>query len=145
MPQDRGWLDVVAAVIWREGRFLAVRRPPGARMAGYWEFPGGKVEPGEAPRAALARELDEELGLACGRCRFWREVRHDYGGLKVRLLFYHACEPSGDPVAREGQEMAWIMPGEACTLDFLPADEPVLADLMQPRAQGDDPCVSQSR
>lgn len=88
MKRSSACFDVVAAIIWREGRYLAVRRPPGKAMAGMWEFPGGKIEAGESPRAALARELREELGLFPTCFAFWKEVYYVYPDHPVRLAFF---------------------------------------------------------
>ena len=115
-------IDVVAAVIWRGRRFLAVRRPEGKPQAGYWEFPGGKVEPGESREEALARELNEELGLTPTTWAMWREKRHSYGSFRVRLHFYHVYQYAGRVTAREGHELAWLEAEEAGGYEFLEAD-----------------------
>lgn len=130
-------LDVVAGVIWRHGRFLAARRPEGRPLAGWWEFPGGKVEPGESPHEALVRELGEELGLGGVEGRFWRLVERDEPGrgLTLRLHFFHVLRFSGEPCPREGQLTAWVSPEEARELAFLPADASVLEALRQPEEQ----------
>ncbi len=133
-------IEVVAGVMWRGGRFLAVRRPPGTSMAGYWEFPGGKIEPGETPAEALVRELDEELGVRVHGLEYWRELVHDYPHAKVQLYFFHVRGIDGEPHPREGQELSWLTPGGECDLTFLPADEDILADLMRPDGpDSDDP------
>ncbi|QLA15881.1 (deoxy)nucleoside triphosphate pyrophosphohydrolase [Desulfolutivibrio sulfoxidireducens] len=129
MTRLSGCLDVVAAVIWRDGRFLAVRRPPGKAMAGMWEFPGGKVEAGETPRAALARELREELGIFPSRLVFWKETSHAYPELRVRLLFFHVWDFPGEPAALEGQELAWLTPDQARAYPFLDADVDIVGEL----------------
>jgi 8-oxo-dGTP diphosphatase len=113
-------------VIWRGERFLAVSRPEGKIMAGYLEFPGGKIEPGEDCETALARELDEELGVAPREVRFWREVRHVYDHGAIRLFFYHVLAMSGEPAPREAQALAWLTPSEADPERFLPADRDIL-------------------
>jgi 8-oxo-dGTP diphosphatase len=125
----RDEIDVVAAILWRDGRFLAVKRPEGKPMAGYWEFPGGKVESGESLEQALVRELDEELGLAVtGGSRF-AQKRHAYEHAKVRLHFMQVESWRGEPRALEGQALAWVGPAEAAEMLFLPADAEVLAEL----------------
>lgn len=122
-------LEVVAAVIWREGSFLAVDRPECKAHAGFWEFPGGKVAPGEAEGQALVRELREELGITPTEFEFWREKRHAYEHATVRLRFYHVRAFAGEPRGLEGQRLAWLRPGEAPGVPFLPADEEILAHL----------------
>ena len=126
---SRKAVEVVAGVLWRGGRYLAVDRPPGADWAGWWEFPGGKVEPGEDREAALARELDEELGVAVTACRFWRTVVYDYPEYRVTLHVYHVAAFTGEPGPREGQTLAWLAPGEEDGVRFLPADVPLAEEL----------------
>jgi len=121
--------DVVAAVIWRDGRFLAVERPAGKAYAGFWEFPGGKVEPGEGLDQALARELDEELGIAPLDAELWREKRHVYPEYAVRLFFFQVRTFSGALKPREGHRVAWISPHEPDAREFLPADREIRAAL----------------
>lgn len=123
-------IDVVAAVIWRGSRFLAVRRPPGRPQAGFWEFPGGKVEPGETLEQALARELDEELGIVPTTWAFWREKRHAYPHLRVRLHFFHVYQYAGLAAPREGHELRWLAP-QAADVPFLEADTEIVALLAQ--------------
>lgn len=115
-------LDVVAGIIWKDGNYLAVERPEGFRMAGWWEFPGGKVEREETRDQALVRELEEELGIKCRRFEFWRDVVHEYEEFNVHLHFFHVTDFTGHPSPLEGQRMEWVRPGEPITLKFLPAD-----------------------
>jgi 8-oxo-dGTP diphosphatase len=119
---------VVAAVIRdHAGRVLLARRPAGRHMAGLWEFPGGKVHDGEAPAAALARELAEELGLEIAVGDPITFATHEEPGLRILLLFYEAAIRSGDPQPREGQEVAWVPPAELRGYPTPPAD----ADLVE--------------
>ena len=124
-------LDVVAAILWRGDRFLAVRRPPGKPMAGMWEFPGGKLEPGETPADALVREIREELGVIPRFPVFWKETTHAYPDLRVRLAFFQVREFVGDPAPLEGQEMAWLTPVEALAYPFLEADTDIVRQLQR--------------
>lgn len=101
-------------------------------MAGFWEFPGGKREPGETMEEALVRELREELGIACGRLLPWTRLRHAYPDMQVVLHFIHVLDFSGEPEARDGQELRWVSPEEAAGLDFLPADTAVVAAIRPP-------------
>ena len=119
---------VVAGIIWINGRYLAVRRPKGKYMAGFWEFPGGKIENGETPAQALVRELGEELAILPTIYHPWREKFHRYPELHVHVRFYLVTGFEGRPRARERQRMAWVAPKEN-RLPFLPADLDIVAEL----------------
>ena len=123
-------IDVVAAIVRREGRILAVRRPAGKPLAGYWEFPGGKVESGESLAQALRRELAEELGMdawtALEGFDLWQEKRHIYEHMTVRLHFFLIDAYHGPIMPQEGQDLAWDSPVEAGRMDFLPADREIV-------------------
>ena len=132
MAENKRWIEVVGGILWRGDAFLAAQRPEGHPQAGFWEFPGGKVEPGETLEAALSRELAEELSLSVRHPHFWRTVEHDYGFRAVRLHFFHITEFSGEPAANDGQDFRWVTPEEAHTLPFLEADRPLLDELQRP-------------
>jgi len=126
-------LEVAAAVILRaDGSFLIARRPPGKVYAGYWEFPGGKIEPGEPASGALARELLEELGINVVRAYPWITRVHAYSHATVQLNFFRVLEWSGVPHPREGQTIAWQRPDTPVAQPMLPANAPVLASLALP-------------
>jgi 8-oxo-dGTP diphosphatase len=121
-------LLVVAAVIRREGRLLITRRLEGTHLSGLWEFPGGKVEAGESPVESLRRELLEELGVAAAVGRQMLVVEHGYPERTVRLHF-HACQITGEPEARLGQEMAWVSPRDLPRYQFPAADRELIMRL----------------
>ena len=126
-------IDVAAAVILRpDGSFLMARRPPGKLYAGYWEFPGGKIEPGEAPAAAIARELHEELGIDIGAPCPWITRVFEYPHGTVHLRFFRIFEWQGEPHPREGQDIGWQRLDALVSGPMLPANAPVLASLALP-------------
>jgi 8-oxo-dGTP diphosphatase len=126
-------VEVAAAVIERaDGSFLLAKRPAGKVYAGYWEFPGGKVEAGERPDIALARELDEELGIQVQRAYPWLTRMYRYPHATVRLNFFRVRRWSGEPRPLEDQAIAWQRPGAPAAMPMLPANAPVLAALALP-------------
>ena len=115
----------VGVLIAPDGRFLLTSRPEGKVYAGHWEFPGGKVEPGETVEQALRRELHEELGITIGMAEPWRVTLHDYPHALVRLHFCKVYRWQGALEMREGQQMAWdTLPASVTPL--LPGTLPVL-------------------
>ena len=126
-------VQVVAAVIVREdGRFLLAQRPAGKVYAGYWEFPGGKIEPGEDPAAALARELNEELGIEVERAYPWITRHYVYEHATVDLHFFRVLQFRGEPHGREAQALAWQALDAIDVAPILPANGPILAALRLP-------------
>lgn len=134
---DRTPVDVAVGVLverdaaGREGRFLLTSRPEGKVYAGYWEFPGGKIEAGESVHDALARELHEELGITIGASHPWQELVMDYPHARVRLHFCKVYDWQGGFEMREGQAMAWealpvasrpVLPGTIPVLQWFAAE-----------------------
>lgn len=117
---------VVAGALVREGRVLAARRPPHKSQGGLWELPGGKVEPGESDEAALARELEEELGVRVAVRGRLGEARHRYPDKEILLVGLHVVLLGGEPVAREHSELAWVDATGLRALAWAPADLPLL-------------------
>jgi 8-oxo-dGTP diphosphatase len=121
---------VVAAVIYdSRQQVLVTQRPAGKSMAGHWEFPGGKVEPGESDAEALKRELREELGIEIISARPLEELTHDYPERRVVLSVWVVSEYAGVPAALEGQPLHWSMAAQLRTLAMLPADWPIVERL----------------
>lgn len=134
---SEGIVRVAAAVILRrDGQVLLAQRPAGRAFAGYWEFPGGKLEPGETPRHALDRELVEELGLRVRRAAPWLVQRYRYPHAHVELHFFRVFDWEGDPVGHEGQAFAWQRPGSFDVAPLLPANTRVLQALVLPAVYG---------
>lgn len=116
------------ALIDPEGRVLLAQRPPGKSMAGLWEFPGGKVEPGETPEAALIRELHEELGI-----NTWQSclapltfASHAYDSFHLLMPLFACRRWEGIPTPREGQTLAWVRPEKLRDYPMPPADLPLI-------------------
>jgi 8-oxo-dGTP diphosphatase len=134
---SNGEIAVAAAVIEKpDGSYLLAQRPPGKVFAGYWEFPGGKVESGEPVTQALARELAEELGIRVSLAYPWITRLHAYPHGVVRLHFHRVVGWSGEPHPHEGQVLAWQQGGAAGLQPMLPANAPVLKALSLPTACG---------
>lgn len=128
---------VAAAVILRpDGDVLLAQRPVGKAYEGYWEFPGGKLEPGETPRAALDRELREELGLDVVRASPWFVQRYVYPHAHVELHFFRVFEWRGEPHGHDNQAFAWQTPGRFDVAPLLPANTLVLRALLLPSVYG---------
>lgn len=119
-------MDVaVGVLVAPDGQFLLTTRPPGKVYEGYWEFPGGKFEPGETLEQALRRELQEELGITIGAVHPWQQEIFDYPHALVRLHFCKVFDWTGDFEMREGQQMAWAdLPVQQ--VPVLPGTVPVL-------------------
>lgn len=123
--------EVVAALIWREKRFLACQRPAHKARGLLWEFVGGKVEPGETREQALVRECREELDVTVIPGEVFMEVLHEYPDLTVHLTLFHAALAEGEPKALEHNALRWITVQEIDQLAFCPADEVILERLKQ--------------
>ncbi len=119
------------ALVDTDGRVLLARRPPGKSMAGLWEFPGGKVEPGETPEAALIRELKEELGIDTKESCLapFTFASHAYETFHLLMPLYVCRRWTGTVTAREGQELAWARPARLGDYEMPPADKPLVAML----------------
>jgi len=128
---------VAAAVLLRpDGQVLLAQRPPGKPYAGYWEFPGGKLEAGETPRAALARELKEELGIDVRRASPWLVQEFVYPHAHVELHFFRVYAWDGELHGHDGQAFAWQVPGRYTVAPLLPANTRILSALELPGVYG---------
>ncbi len=124
-------LVAAVALIDADGRVLLARRPPGKSMAGLWEFPGGKVQDGETPEAALIREMIEELGITLTESCLapFTFASHRYSDFHLLMPLYLARRWTGTVTGREGQELAWVRPLRLADYDMPPADKPLVAML----------------
>lgn len=136
-------LDVVAAIIEREGKILLARRPESGDQPGLWEFPGGKVEPGETQADALARELQEELGIAAQISGYVASHQREVNGRMIHLHAWHVGIFSGEPVAHCHSALVWCEPPAALEYALAPADIPLLDAFMALRAaRPEDSCLT---
>jgi len=119
-------------VIDGAGRVLIAQRPPGKHLAGGWEFPGGKLEPGEDRRAGLARELREEIGIDIETPRPLLRLRHTYPSGEVLLDIWVVRTYSGEPRGLDAQALRWVSQDELSVIELLPADAPIVAALRLP-------------
>lgn len=125
-------VPVVCAIILRDGRILLAQRPPDKKLGGLWEFPGGKVEPGESAEAALHRELEEELGCRVRVTQALAPFVHAYDWGRIELIPF-LCElatGSAEPQAHEHTALAWVVREDLQNYDLAPADVPVVRALV---------------
>ena len=127
-------ITVVAAVIEQDDHFFLTRRHAGTHLEGLWEFPGGKVDPGESHTDALRREIREELDADVDVQDLVFEITHEYPDRTVALYFYR-CSMDGEPQALLGQEMRWVARGELTSLGFPPADAELITLLSESAAR----------
>ena len=124
-------IEVVAALIWDENRFLACQRPAHKARGLLWEFVGGKVEPGETREQALIRECQEELAITVAVQDVFMEVDHVYPDLTVHLTLFNASIAEGTPQKIEHTDLRWITVYEIDEYEFCPADEEILRRLKE--------------
>lgn len=124
----RRTLVVAGLIVGDDRRILITQRRADQALGGKWEFPGGKVEPGEAPAAALERELREELGVTAAVGRIWDVLFHAYPDFDLVMLVY-ACRINGSPRAVEVADLAWVAAPDLAAWDILPADRPLVERL----------------
>jgi 8-oxo-dGTP diphosphatase len=122
-------IEVAAGLVHRDGRYLIARRSPGVHLAGFWEFPGGKREPGETLEDCLRRELFEELGIHIDAPIPFRVVRHEYAEKAVELHFFRCQIETGQATAIGCAEVRWVWPQELEDFEFPPADRPIIEAL----------------
>jgi len=122
-------IDVTAAILIENGRVLIARRRPGASQAGMWEFPGGKVRPGESPAQCLKREILEELGIEIAVDEFFGESVYAYEDKTIRLLAYRVRAEGGEMSRNDHAELAWVAIADLGRYRFCPADVPFTENL----------------
>ncbi|MBL8311399.1 MAG: NUDIX domain-containing protein [Burkholderiales bacterium] len=134
-PLTRVAVAIIERVVEGRPQVLFAQRPAGKAYAGYWEFPGGKIEVGESVLDALIREIDEELGIHIRTATLWRSERFSYEHAHVELNFCRTLDWQGEPHGREGQAFAWQSPAAIAVAPLLPAlhapESGVLAGLLE--------------
>jgi len=130
-------VDVAVGVLRApDGSVLLAERRPGKDAAGFWELPGGQIEPGESPAEAAARELHEEGGVDALELAPWRFYEHDFPAKRIRLHWFNVPRWSGEPKGREGQRLAWVDPAQPTVGPLLPSNELAMATLALPELVG---------
>ena len=133
----RPLVQVVAAILVQpDGQYLMTSRPEGKVYAGYWEFPGGKVEAGETARMAMDREMQEELGITPTRAEPWLVRTFSYPHARVQIRFFRVLRWDGRPQPREGQHLSWQAAGPSPLTPMLPANAPILRAMALPGRYG---------
>lgn len=123
---------VVAALIEKDGKFLIAERKKGTRLGGLWEFPGGKLEPGETHRECLKRELMEELAIQTDIGEVFSSTRFTYNYVPIQLIVYKTRHVSGEYILHDHDAIAWVSRDEFSRYNFVPADKPVVEKLLRP-------------
>ena len=123
--------EVVAALVWRDNKFMICQRPANKARALLWEFVGGKVESGETKEQALIRECKEELDILLSVGDVFMDVIHEYPDITVHLTLFKATISEGEPQKLEHNDIRWISPSEIPNYEFCPADEEILARICE--------------
>jgi len=124
-------IEVAAGLIYQDGRYLIARRKPGVHLGGFWEFPGGKREPGETMEECLRRELFEELNVRIDVPMLFRLIRHQYREQAVEIHFYRCIIEKGEPRPVDSAELRWVSSQELSSYRFPPANQPIIEALQQ--------------
>lgn len=125
-PRKGHWIPVVAGFLKKDGKILVGQRPENNSLPGQWEFPGGKIESGESPEAALARELEEELGIEAEIGDLKLACSHSYGDIGILILFYEVLYWKGEPRAKHHMMLEWILPEDLKNRNIPEANRKIL-------------------
>ena len=124
--------EVVAALIWKNNKFMICQRPAYKARGLLWEFVGGKVESGETKEQALIRECSEELNVLLSVGDIFMDVIHEYPDITVHLTLFNATLVEGEPQKLEHNDIKWITPSQIYNYEFCPADEEIIEKIMHP-------------
>ena len=124
-------VEVVAALIWKNDKFMICQRPAHKARGLLWEVVGGKVEPGETKEQALIRECREELAVTLSVCDMFTDIIHEYPDLTVHLTLFNATIAEGEPQKLEHADIQWITPSEISNYEFCPADKEILVKIQE--------------
>ena len=138
MSAHKPHFEIALALIWKGDRLLITRRPSGAHLAGFWEFPGGKCRDAEAASACALREALEEVGVVCRPLRTRRALHHDYPERTVRLVPIDCAWESGEPRCLAVSDFAWVHPAGLADYEFPPANSLLIAELITSAPPGSD-------
>ena len=127
----RNMTEVVAALIWKNDKFMICQRPANKARGLLWEFVGGKVESGETKEQALVRECQEELAVMLSVDDVFMDVTHEYPDITVHLTLFNATIAEGEPQKLEHNDIQWITPSEISSYEFCPADEEILDTIIR--------------
>lgn len=128
--------EVTAAIILKENKILIAQRAPGENLAGKWEFPGGKIEPGETPQECLKREIREEFDVDIEVLNYFGESIYDYSSGTIKLIAFWCQWIAGDFILKVHSQIAWLNPKELDQYDFAPADIPLVGQLQTVQSSG---------
>ena len=129
MTGSKPFVEVVAALIWKENKFLICQRPANKARGLLWEFVGGKVEPGETKEQALIRECQEELAITVEPHNIFTEVTHEYPDITVHITLFNCSISKGQPQLLEHNDMKWITSAGISNYEFCPADEEIMGKI----------------
>ncbi|WOC01003.1 MULTISPECIES: 8-oxo-dGTP diphosphatase MutT [unclassified Providencia] len=131
---EKKHLHIAAGIIRNpEQKIFITKRPEGTHMAGFWEFPGGKLEVNESPEAALIRELEEEVGIVVTKNELFHRVDHEFDDRFITLYFFMVSSWENEPYGREGQDSCWVSQHELKAEEFPPANR-IIVDLLTQRS-----------